>query len=258
MRTVRTLSLLRREPSHGSRIPYTAQVSEHVVRTRHGNYVQVLRLSGASFEAADTAELNAWHERWNVLYRSIGSPNLAVWTHLVRHREHSYPNGKFVNSFAACLNERYRARIAGQRLMRNDLYLSLVYRPTSGAATGLTARLLTKSSPEGLRQEIAEAVEACEKLRETVLAALDHYEPEPLGLYERGGHRYSRVLEFLASLINGESRPVPLPRAPLDRVLGTAVPHLAWKRLSFARPPNHDLAQCWGSRSTPRRRPPAS
>jgi type IV secretion system protein VirB4 len=233
MRTPRTLSLLRREPTHGARIPYTAQVSEHVVRTRYGHYVQTLQLSGASFECADTAELNAWHERWNVLYRSIGSPNLAVWTHLVRHREHSYPRGEFANPFAACLNDRYRARIAGQRLMRNDLYLSLVYRPTSGAATGLAARLLTKSSPEGLQQEIAEAVDACEKLRETVLAALDHYEPEPLGLYERGGHRYSRVLEFLASLINGESRPVPLPPAPLDRVLGTARPSFGLETLEF-------------------------
>jgi hypothetical protein len=55
------------------------------VRTRAGHYVQVLQLSGASFECADPTELNAWHERWNVLYRSIASPNLAIWTHLIRH-----------------------------------------------------------------------------------------------------------------------------------------------------------------------------
>ncbi len=45
MRPFRTLSLLRREPALGQRIPYTAQVSEHVVRTRAGHYVQVLQLS---------------------------------------------------------------------------------------------------------------------------------------------------------------------------------------------------------------------
>ena len=215
------------------RVPYTSQVSDHVVRTRAGHYVQVLQLSGASFECADPSELNAWHERWNVLYRSIASQNLAIWTHLIRHREHGYPTGEFENPFAAALNERYRMRIAGQRLMRNDLFLSLVYRPTSGAATGLTARLLTKTRSEGLREEIAEAVDACEKLRATVLAALSHYEPEVLGLYVRGGYRYSRVLEFLATLINGEPHPVPLPYAPLDQVLGTARPSFGLEALEF-------------------------
>jgi type IV secretion system protein VirB4 len=233
MRIPRTLSLLRREPSLALRIPYTAQVSEHVVRTRFGHYVQVLQLSGASFECADVAELNAWHERWNVLYRSISSPNLAMWTHLVRHREYSYPQGEFENAFARCLNERYRARIAGERLMRNDLYLSLVYRPTSGAATGIAARILAKSRPAGLQQEIAEAVDACEKMRDTVLATLAHYEPEPLGLYEHNGHYYSRVLEFLSSLVDGEMRPVPLPRAPLHQAIGTSRPSFGLETLEF-------------------------
>ncbi|MEP7246863.1 MAG: VirB4 family type IV secretion/conjugal transfer ATPase [Gammaproteobacteria bacterium] len=246
MRALRTPSLLRREPMIGQRIPYTAQVSEHVVRTRFGHYVQVLQLSGASFECADTAEINAWHERWNVLYRGIGSPNVAVWTHLVRHREHSYPEGDFTNPFAACLNARYRTRIAGQRLMRNDLYFSLVYRPTSGAATGLAARLLTRTRPDGLVQEIAEALDACEKLRETVLAALAHYEPETLGLYEREGHRYSRVLEFLSSLVDGETRPLPLPRAPLHRVLGTSRPSFGLETLEFRTPTQTRLGAMLG------------
>ncbi|HVZ34148.1 MAG TPA: VirB4 family type IV secretion/conjugal transfer ATPase, partial [Polyangiaceae bacterium] len=165
--------------------------------------------------------------------RSIGSPNVAVWTHLIRHRDHSYPAGKFNDAFAACLNAHYRERIAGERLMRNDLYLSLVYRPTSGAATGLTARFLTRSRPEGLKTEIREAIDACEKLRETVVAALAAYEPDVLGLYQKDRHCYSRVLEFLSHLIDGESRPVPLPRAPLHRVLGTSRPSFGLETLEF-------------------------
>jgi len=231
--TLRTLGLLRREPTIGHRFPYTAQVSEHVVRTRFGHYVQVLQLNGASFECADTGEINAWHERWNVLYRSIGDANLAVWTHLIRYREESYPQGEFTNAFAACLNDRYRERLARERLMRNDLYLSLVYRPTSGAATGLAARWLSRSRPDGLQFEISEAVDASEKLRETVLAALAAYEPEPLGLYEAQGHHYSRVLEFLSRLVDGEARATPLPRAPLHQVLGTARPSFGLETLEL-------------------------
>ena len=233
MRTVNSGRRLKRELTLATRIPYTAQVSEHLVRTTAGHYVQVIRLSGASFECADDEVVNAWHERLNVLYRNIASPNVALWTHVIRRREQTYPGGKFASPFAAALNERYRQRIAGERLMVNELYLSLVYRPTSGAATGIAARLLSRANAQGLQLELAEALDACDKLRQTVEAALDHYEPETLGTYERAGHRYSRLLEFLASLIEAERCPVPLPRAPLCDVLGTSRPSFGLETIEY-------------------------
>ncbi len=54
---------LRREQTVGDRLPYSAQVSEHVVRTTSGDYLQVFRLGGGSFESTDDAQLNSWHER---------------------------------------------------------------------------------------------------------------------------------------------------------------------------------------------------
>ncbi len=54
---------------------------------RHGDYVQVFRLSGASFESADDEQLNTWHERLNVLWRNIASPHVALWSHVIRRRE---------------------------------------------------------------------------------------------------------------------------------------------------------------------------
>jgi type IV secretory pathway VirB4 component len=75
---------LRREASPADRIPYLAHVSPHLVKTRFGDYVQVFRLAGGSFECADDETLNTWHERLNVLWRNLATPNLALWTHLVR------------------------------------------------------------------------------------------------------------------------------------------------------------------------------
>ena len=59
-------------------------MAPEVVKTRAGDYLQVVRLAGASFESADDEQLNAWHERLNVLWRNIAGPGLAIWTHLVR------------------------------------------------------------------------------------------------------------------------------------------------------------------------------
>src|SRR3569833_66627 len=107
--------LLRRELIGSQQIPYTAHVDPYVVRTKWGDYVQVFRLGGVSFQAADDDQLNTWHERLALCWRNIAAPNLAVWTHIVRRRERYYPEGEYPTRLASDLNERYRKRLAGER-----------------------------------------------------------------------------------------------------------------------------------------------
>jgi type IV secretion system protein VirB4 len=237
---------LRRELSVASQIPYTAQISDHVVRTRSGHYVQVLQVGGVSFECADDQDLNTWHARVNVLLRNIASSQVAVWSHVLRRREHGYPAGDFPTRFAAALNEHYRRRIAGERLMATELYLSLVYRPTTGAVTGLASRLLQRTHQIDPQQERAEALEACEKLRQTVEASLDRYEARPLGLYQQNGRTHSQVLEFLSYLIGGERHAVPLTRAPVYEVLGTCRPSFGMETLELRTPTETSLGAMLG------------
>jgi len=104
------------------------------------------------------------------------------------------------------------APLRDEKLMVNELYLSTVYRPTSGMATGLASKLLKGTAPGASAFELADALEACAKLRETLRASLARYEPEVLSLYARAGRTCSGPLSFLATLINGEVRDVPLPR----------------------------------------------
>ena len=218
-------AVLRREAATLSRIPYVAHVDPYLAKTEFGDYVQAFRLSGASFECADDGALNGWHDRLNVLWRNIASPQVALWTHVVRRRE-ATAAGLPANDFAAALERRYRARLSQQTLMVNELFLSLVYRPTSGVATGLAAKLLKRTQPGGAAWELNDAIESCGKLRDTVQASLDRYEPEPLVTYSRNGRIYSGLLNLFSTLINGETQEVPLPAAPLNEVLGNA-------RLSF-------------------------
>ena len=104
---------LKRERPAAARIPYTAHVTPHLLRTEAGHYVQVFRLSGASFESADDEVLNNWHERLNVLWRNIASSNVALWVHIIRRRERSVPGAEQGADFAARLAAKYRERLAG-------------------------------------------------------------------------------------------------------------------------------------------------
>src|SRR5262249_10822818 len=148
---------LRREATPAERIPYLAHVSPEVISTRFGDYVQVFRIGGASFECADDATLNSWHERLNVLWRNIASPQVAIGAHIIRRGERrSAPADE--PGFAAALEYKYRRRLAQQTLMVNELYLSTVYRPTAGVASGLTSQLLKRTQRSGAALELEDAL----------------------------------------------------------------------------------------------------
>jgi type IV secretion system protein VirB4 len=210
------------------RIPYAAHVSPTVVSTTFGDYVQAFRLAGASFETCDDATLNNWHERLNVLWRNVASPNVALWTHVIRRRagiatalqETDVPR-HIVRPFTDPLHTKYRARLANETLMMNELYLALVYRPTSGVATGLVSKVLARTQRDGAQRDLADALDASDKLAQTLAASLARYEPELLGVYQSGTVRCSSLLEYLGLLLNGEWQRVPLPRAPLNMALAT-------------------------------------
>ena len=207
-----------------------------MVKTVFGDYVQAFRLGGASFECADDDTLNNWHERLNVLWRNIASPQVALWVHVIRRREVTgIPSG--ASGFSGALESKYRGRLTHQTLMVNELFLSTVYRPTTGMVTGLASRALKRTHAAGCSLELADALDACEKLRQTLRASLARYEPEALGLYvSTGGKACSGTLNLFSTLINGEVREVPLPRAPIRDVLATSRVFFGTEALEYRLP----------------------
>ncbi|MDP8985890.1 MAG: VirB4 family type IV secretion/conjugal transfer ATPase [Pseudomonadota bacterium] len=227
MRALSRNSALRREFPAADRIPYHAHVAPHVVRTAFGDYLQAFRLGGASFETNDDGELNNWHERLNVLWRNIAAPSVALWTHIVRRAapasrsaERASPAGGD-RHFAEQLHTRYQRHVCAETLMQNEIYLSVLYRPTVGTAAGLVARALARNPRGGSRWELAEALDACEKLSQTLRASLLRYEPELLGCYQHENRWFSSLLEYLGLLVNGEWQRIPLRRTALNHVLAS-------------------------------------
>lgn len=226
---------LRREAGAATMIPLSAHVDEHVALTRAGDYVQTLRLAGTSFESADDEDINSWHERLNVLLRNIASPNLALWAHVIRRREAAYPAGQTTPGFADEIEQRYRHKMAGERLMVNELYLSIVFRPQPTRIGNAALRLFKRADPEGARAELHDALDACSKLRQELLAALERYDPEALGIYRLQGNDglFSSLVEFHGLLVNGEWQRMPLPHSPLNEVLATTRPFFGNEAMEY-------------------------
>jgi type IV secretion system protein VirB4 len=228
MLSVTRRAALRRELTADRYIPYAAHVAPEVVRTTAGDYLQVFRLGGISFESADVERLNALYERRNILWRNLAGEGLALWTHVIRRRERVAESAAPAAGFAATLHAKYRRRLAGEILMVNELYLAVLYRPVSSRAAGLLSGAIARFRPESCGPDTADALEACRKIAQTLRASLAVYEPESLGCYERSGRWYSSLLEYLALLVNGERQPMALPRGPLSAAIATT-------RLCFGR-----------------------
>lgn len=217
----RTTGLLRRELAVSHHIPYSAHVSAQVIKTRNGDYLQIFRLCGQSFESADTQQINAWYERLNVLWRNLAEPGLALWTHVVRRRAPIPGSSHVSGEFADRLQAKYLARLSAEQLMVNEIYLTAVYRPVPGRARHLLTRALVNARPNDQGHELEEALGVCARLGRALSASLSRYDPQPLVCYQDTGRWYSEPLEFLGVLVNGEVRRVPLPRCAIDAALGT-------------------------------------
>ena len=79
--------------------------------------------------------------------------------------------------------------------MLNEIYLAVVHRPTAGVATGLVSKALARTQRAGAKLALTDALDACEKLAQTLIASLARYDPEPLGVYRLDKICYSSLLE---------------------------------------------------------------
>ena len=91
------------------------------------------------FECADDSLIAERHEALCSLLRNLAGGAWAVWSHRV-HRVVDDAMEEPGAGFAHDLSQAYYAKLAGKRLMRNELYLTLVYRPHASKLAGPSSR----------------------------------------------------------------------------------------------------------------------
>jgi len=227
-----------KEVTTGQFIPYITQVTENIVKTVADDYLFVIKLDGASHQAASDQALNAWHISLNGFLMNIASPNVAVWSNIVRRTYNVYPQGQYPEGFVANLNERYLEKMRGDVMMVNELYVTIIWRNQPNRFSSIIDALFSKTSRAELVQSQLAAIEKCEDLISTTMASLDRYNPQLLGCYQRSvlptdsettaqakrNTWFSQPLEFFSFLIDGTWQRCPLPRSPIRNMLATSRP----------------------------------
>src|SRR5690606_25810673 len=203
-------------------IPLSSHVSRHVVKTTGGDFLMTWRLDGLPFVGREEWEIEHRHDTFNRMLQSLRAPdfvNVAFWVHDLRRRGGIESMGRFDARFNQVLSDHYFGMLSSQRSMRNELYLTMLYRPIV-----VGKRLVERSWDLGVLQ--AQQDQSVAKLMElagNVEAVLKDYAPVRLGLYEAdNGVVFSETLEFFGYLLNRISEPVPVLRAPVCEYLSVS------------------------------------
>ena len=196
-------------------IPFSSHVSPHVVKTTGGDFLLTWRLDGLPFVGREEWELEHRHNTFNRMLQTLRAPdfvNVAFWVHDIRRRGSIRASGQFRQAFNQDLSDEYFEALSSQKIMQNELYLTMLYRPIV-----LGKKLVERSADIArLQVEQDQAVAKLMELAGNVEAVLKDYAPVRLGMYETGnGVVFSETLEFFAYVVNRISEPVPVLRAPV-------------------------------------------
>lgn len=197
-------------------IPMGVHIAPDVVKLRdNGDVCATWRLHGIPFETASPGQIaSAKRELVNFLHGMRGSEisePCALWVHRVRRRFSDRLEGHFPSTFGQQLNDKYHDQLGEQSMLKNELYFTLLLRPTV-TASGAIRKMRTRNA-DSLNAFDAEVLERFGSLTLQVEASMRKYGGERLGCHERtlpsGQTRTrSQMLSFYRFLLTGVFEPV--------------------------------------------------
>lgn len=200
-------------------VSLSTHVSPTIVKTTGGDYLTTWHLSGLPFVGREEWELEHKHNTLNRLLQSLRAPdyvNVAFWVHDIRRRRNIDLYPKFQEHFNQVLSNRYFDRLSHEKLMNNELYLTLIYRPV------VDGKKFTEKSGNVSRLEAEQnqAIGTLNELATNLEAVLKDYMPYRLGMYEStNGTIFSETLELFGYILNRVNEPVPVLPAPIYNYL---------------------------------------
>lgn len=209
------LDAWQRENSASKFIPYQFHLDENTLKTKNNEYIQVLSIEGVAHESADINDILLWKEQLNGLLRNICSDDVCIWSTTIRRERNYYPRGDFSGQFVDALNDKYKEHMHKHKLMVNELYLCIVYKPSTSSSN----RFIKAETDDVLKAQQKENIEKIRELSQLALSALEQYSPKLLSTYIHNNLLYSEVLEFLDYLINVDNLPRPLPMMDISECL---------------------------------------
>ncbi len=209
-------------------IPYLTYWDPHTVISDDNTLTQFIKLNGFSFETADDEDLDIKRDLRNMLFKGLSNANVGLYFHVLRRKQSTYPedynNVDMPNGFAKYLDDVWVKRQKEKQAFVNDIYISVIKRPTAGASiSGIEdwiRKMIKGSDVKAEKAMMQEMFEELEEASSRVVNALKSYSPQILSVVETENGVFSEIAEFLGAIINcGEKNKYLVSSEPIAKQL---------------------------------------
>jgi type IV secretion system protein VirB4 len=219
-------------------MPYKMHVNERTVLLKDDSLLQVIKVSGFSFETADDEDLDIRKTLRNQLFKSLGGGDFSFYFHLIRLRKQVYPKDyasvDMPDGFALYLDQKWVDKHRDADAFVNEIYISIVRPIGMSSSKSFIGKLLRAADTEAFNFKMREACESIDEASTRVLTALKNYSPELLSVEQTGNVVYSEIAEFLSKLVNGgEASKIPVSSNEMSTQLNTSRLYFGNKTIEF-------------------------
>lgn len=218
----------------GGFIPYKYMWNNRTVLMDDDSFLQVIKISGFSFETADDEDVDVRKNVRNLLLKGVSDTKLTLYFHMIRSKQVVFkePNlAAMPEGFASMVELQWYNKHKSQKSYVNEMYLTVI---RSQKKTGsisffenLIEKLQQKADKSVWKKSMQEGYEEMEETVSRIASTLRDYKPEILGARKEEHGYFSDVLEFLGRLVNGGAgAPMTVPTMDISR-------YLPLKRLYF-------------------------
>lgn len=209
-------------------IPYKYFWNDHTIVTKDESLLQVIKLSGYSFETADDEDVDIRKSIRNLLLKGVGAGQISLYFHTVRRKQSVFNAGDAVNmprGFASYMEKEWRAKHVSHQSFVNELYITILRRRSKqgfGMIESLMERMQQKADKSLWERNMREAYQELDEMTSRVVSTLRDYKPHLLGAVMKDAGVFSELLEFLGRLVNcGASSPMLAPNMEICKYLPT-------------------------------------
>ena len=223
-----------RETHASHYIPYRCHWNKNTILTKKNELLQVIKISGFSFETADDDDLENRKSMRNLLFKNLASGNITLYFHTIRKKkpldftnsDYSFdPTVKIPADFVTYLSNEWKKKYATMESYFNELYVSIMYKfDTAGVAVleHWLRKLKQTSDSSEWGSDMREMLENLDEMSSRVINTFRDYDPQLLSVIDKPEGSYCEILEFLGSIVNcGQSAPMLVPKGNIDQYIPT-------------------------------------
>lgn len=195
----------KREVRAADFIPYKYHWDKETIVTKNDELMQVIKLEGFSFETADDIDVDMKKMVRNSFFKSLADGGYAMYFHIIRRRQGTYPGGQQPPGFASYVDTKWRGKHHSKDAYINELFITVIRgEDTMGAAKvehmfkSVERKTDKNKSDQDFREMHTELSEAVYRL----MATFKDYGARLLTTVDTPYGPRSEPIEFLGRLVN--------------------------------------------------------